>query len=90
MRINITSIAYIPEYNSTGIYRTTSKEVGSPNLYSVSVYSVCDMRKAGVPEMLIAWGFALKEEEIPPLTETILAACELIYANNKEQQHANV
>jgi hypothetical protein len=89
MSINITGIAYIPAYN-TGVYRTESKEVGSTALYSVSVYSACDIHTAGVPEMLIAWGFTSKEAEISPLIETIVAACELIHITNKESQHANV
>lgn len=94
MDINITSVAHSPLFN-TGAYRSESKKVASTEptesvkLYSVSVYSECDVHKTGVPEMLIAWGFTFKEAEISPLIDTIVAACELIYLNIKESQHAN-
>lgn len=90
MDIHITHTAYMPQYNS-GTYATEVKNVSQPSgLYSVSVNALLDKHVIGLPEMLIAWGFTFKEVELAELTETLLAACELIYTNLKENQHANV
>lgn len=90
MDIHITHTAYMPEYNS-GVYTTEVKNVSqSSGLYSVSVNALLDKRAHGLPEMMIAWGFTFNQDEVSPLTETLIAACELIYNNLKENQHANV
>lgn len=85
--ITITSAAYNPLYN-TGVFYTTLKDVGGFGLYSVSVSAKWQDPTIAFPDFLLAWGFVRGKDAIPALTETLLAACELIHANLKEKQHA--
>lgn len=84
MDITITSSAYDRSYNC-GVYTTPVREITPDKLYMVSIES-----EWLLGDMLIAWGFARSKAEVSPLTETLVASCELIYFNIKEHEHANV
>jgi len=78
--ITISNSAYEPSYN-TGKFKIKVSKTTSGLLYTVSVY--CDPlpRDRGLPEMLIAWAFTNDENRVSPLTETLIAACELVHSN---------
>jgi hypothetical protein len=80
MEITISNGAYEPLFNA-GSYYTTVKDMSQFGLYSVAVNSRCRDPRYGLPDALIAWGFVRNKDDIPMMSETLLAACELIHSN---------